>query len=662
MNPNSTFCAALVAFTLCLTLHANSPTWRSELYANDWQPPGPETNFYTDKILQDYSYAGYKLGQEPLPSIEGSPDGGRFFNVTQSPFQADPTGRTDSTAAIQGAIDAAGQAGGGVVYMPPGNYRLSTNTSGVGLTIRHPNIVLRGAGIDQTFLLNTTTNRPRQRIIEVVGPGADWNTSNIRPVAITRDLMGPTHVIPVEDTTSFLIGDWIVVRMTATPAWTDEHREPGWRDHVGRGSLSGLAYYRQIVAIDQEAGALVIDIPTRYAIKTRDRAQVDFAGPQVTEVGLENFSIGNLEHPEGKNPAQWSPNSFNNPNHHAAQVHQSAALSISHTRDSWVRNVHSFQTPANPLGSHLLSHGVVIRSSRSLTLENVAMQRPLYGGGGSNGYMFRISGSSDILLSNCLASHSRHGFVFTNMTASGNVIHNSKDRRTNWQAAGNNHAGGSNSDHHMFFSHSNLIDHSRVRESMFEARYRPFGGPPRHNITGAHTTFWNTMGLGGGENAVHTEQARYGYAIGTQGLHGSSRVGVVVGDGNRPQTLPLDHVEGIGQGASLRPASLYLDQLARRQQSIQLVLIQAADALPPRSTGRVSVHAAVGNQLDVSESELTYHWAILSGPGIATFSHPDQSSSEVKMDQPGVYRIEVTATAGNHQAKLRTSVAYSPYP
>lgn len=51
------------------------------------------------------------------------------FNVVS--FNADPSGSADSTTFIQSAINAAGQAGGGIVYFPPGTYR-TTQTLQIG--------------------------------------------------------------------------------------------------------------------------------------------------------------------------------------------------------------------------------------------------------------------------------------------------------------------------------------------------------------------------------------------------------------------------------------------------------------------------------------------------------------------------------------------------
>ncbi len=44
-----------------------APAWESELYGPGWQAT-PALSFETDKIIQDFSYAGYRRGELPLPS------------------------------------------------------------------------------------------------------------------------------------------------------------------------------------------------------------------------------------------------------------------------------------------------------------------------------------------------------------------------------------------------------------------------------------------------------------------------------------------------------------------------------------------------------------------------------------------------------------------
>lgn len=50
-----------------------------------------------------------------------------FFNVRVAPYGAVGDDSTDDTAAIQTAINAAGVAGGGIIYFPPGTYKLTDN-------------------------------------------------------------------------------------------------------------------------------------------------------------------------------------------------------------------------------------------------------------------------------------------------------------------------------------------------------------------------------------------------------------------------------------------------------------------------------------------------------------------------------------------------------
>jgi hypothetical protein len=65
---------------------------------------------------------------------------GYFINVKEAPYNARGNGSTDDTAAIQAAFDAV-PATGGVVYLPPGQYEISST-----LIITQDNTTLLGAG------------------------------------------------------------------------------------------------------------------------------------------------------------------------------------------------------------------------------------------------------------------------------------------------------------------------------------------------------------------------------------------------------------------------------------------------------------------------------------------------------------------------------------
>jgi len=69
------------------------------------------------------------------------------YNVKVSPYNATGNGVTDDSAAIQSAINAAQAAGGGIVYLPPGSYRVNT-----GLSITGNGITFQGSGVLSTFI------------------------------------------------------------------------------------------------------------------------------------------------------------------------------------------------------------------------------------------------------------------------------------------------------------------------------------------------------------------------------------------------------------------------------------------------------------------------------------------------------------------------------
>jgi hypothetical protein len=74
--------------------------------------------------------------QKPVAPSAPNPE---LYNVQQSPFFAQGDGHTDDTAAIQRALDMAGDQGGGIVYLPAGLYALYGNLA------VPPGVELRGA-------------------------------------------------------------------------------------------------------------------------------------------------------------------------------------------------------------------------------------------------------------------------------------------------------------------------------------------------------------------------------------------------------------------------------------------------------------------------------------------------------------------------------------
>lgn len=609
------------------------PAWESALYDATWSAT-PALSFETDKIVQDFSFAGYRRGELPLPA---NPPGATF-DVTS--YGADASGAADSTLAIQAAIDAAEAAGGGIVWMPAGLYQVSPQGGASAcLTIEGSGVVLRGAGVGQTFLLNTETVMSDTVILDVAGPSnATWSGTLSPNRTITADLTGPTTQIPVTSTTGFTVGLEIIVRADPGDDWATEHLEPGWVGYPA-GSFGRLMYLRKIVAIDDINQILTIDIPTRYALKTRDSARVYRKDTLIREIGLEDFSIGNVQHP---GTTGWGDLDYATPGTSAYDVEGSYAIRLRRVRDSWIRRVSTFRPSGNTSTCHILNNGILLTECAHVTMRDCHFQRPQYGGGGGAGYMFRLQNSGDCLLQNCIAEFSRHGIVFSHMASSGNVVHACTDKTTGKQTGntGNQNTSGRGSDHHMQFSHSNLIDVCVADDSWFEARYRPYGSDPMHNLTSAHTVYWNTEGKPSSRSyVVHSQQSRYGYVIGTRGA-----VTAVKTDGDSTsKTAPVDHVEGVGTGDTLTPFSLFLEQRRRRLGLPTVPPLADLTLYFPNQSAAFAPQVQFGDS-SVVPPDATASWQRISGPGSADLQASGGFGIDAAFSAPGEHTLEFTVS------------------
>jgi hypothetical protein len=536
----------LIAFlsVVCSLAHATAAPWRSSLYPTDWKP-----GFADDegRFLHDFSYAGYGRGEEAIPSIAGP-----VIDVTQPPYSADPDGKENSTAAIQAAIDEAGRRGGGVVFLPEGTYRIAPPSgASSALRIAQDNVILRGGGPDKTFLFNDETSMRFRSVIEVKAiDSARWYSEDADLIKspASRDIPNQSTVIPVQNASLFSPGDLVMIRNDLTDRFIAYLGMTGkWTRENMRNRA--LMFCRRIVSVDLEAGALTIDVPTRYDLKIEDGARVQILqGKTLSGVGIEDLSIGMKAHPG----STFGDRDFGVEGTAAYEVHQAHAIVFESSENCWVRRIHSYSPQANPDEIHTLSNGIRVSRSRLVTVEDCDFRNPQYLGEGGNGYHFIVQGN-DSLFRRCKGSGGRHNYSFASMASSGNVLVDclSKDGRLAL-------------DFHSFFSVSNLLDNVTCDGDFIEAKYRPHGGVPEHGVTTSQSVIWNTEGINyipatlqyGGktiqrpQQIVLSEQFGNGYVIGTRGP------AYVVSTTN--------FVEGVGKGDNLEPRSLYLDQLSRR--------------------------------------------------------------------------------------------------
>lgn len=522
---------------LLLAVSASAESWRSSLYPDNWTPDFADT---AGRFLHDFSYAGYHGGKD-IPMAAA----GRIFVATQPPFCADPTGRRDATAAIQRAIDAAAVAGG-VVYLPPGEYRVAPPLGkSAALNLWADNVVLRGAGTDKTRIFNTTYEMRGKQVIRI-GPteSSSWfdeKDAIVRPVA--EDVENRAVEVAVRDVSAFRVGELVALRGDLTQRFIDEVEMTGkWLPSKTAPGLN-LAFFRRITSVTPETGSLGLDVPVRYPLLRKDNARVVVLRSRVVrEVGIEDFSVGMRQHPDSRlSEEDWGRKGAKGVA--AYDLHDAAVVWFARVEHCWARRLATYAPEGNDPRLHIASNGIRVSESRFVTIEACAMAYPQFRGGGGNGYLYCLNGQ-ETLVRGCRAVGGRHNYDLGTMAASGNVI-------TRCEAVDGKLA----SDFHMFLSMANLLDNVTCDGDFLEARFmRPWGGTPIHGVTTTQSVFWNIRGERySRERAVlvYSHQVGEGYVIGTQG----------------PAYLvdSSDFVEGEGRGMTLFPSSLYEDQVARRR-------------------------------------------------------------------------------------------------
>jgi len=515
---------------------ADQAAWRSTLYPENWQPGHADAE---GRFLHDFSYAGYHSGEKPLPVREG-----RVLDVTQAPYIADPTGKVDSTAGIQAALDAAAKASGGVVYLPPGTYRISPPAgSKAALRLRGDNVVLRGAGADKSYLFNDAVDMREKIVLLVEGaPAMDWRAEGkgIPSSELKRDLPNQATEVFVKDAAGFSPGDLVVLRSDLTQRFIDEVEMTGkWQPAGANAAGRMLMFCRRVVSVNPHAASLTLDVPVRYPMKVADLARVvKVPGRMIAESGLEDFSIGMRQHPG----SGLDEEDYGKAGTVGYDVHSSKAIVFRHAENCWVRRLKTYAPEGNDPTVHVQSNCLTLVRSRFITVDSCDFKFAQYRGGGGNGYLYTMQGQENLLI-NCMAEGGRHNYDFGTMASSGNVITNCTTK--DGQLA---------SDFHMFLSMSNLLDNVTCDGDFLEARYfRPWGSDVVHGVTTTQSVFWNTNGLRYAKKKsiiVWSEQMGAGYVIGTRGPC--------------PAVQSTDFVEGVGRGDSLVPVSLYQAQLKRR--------------------------------------------------------------------------------------------------
>lgn len=500
-------------------------TWRSALYPADWTPAFTDPDGW---FLHDFSYAGYHRSEVALPAAWP----GDLFDVTAYGAVAAPA---DSTAAFAAAIAAAQAAGGGVVYVPDGEYLLAGN-----LVITSSGVVLAGQSRDGTRLVFTSSNLGSSANITFAG----GSPGNAPATALTADGVARSHTIEVADASDFAVGDDVVIDQVITQAFIDDHAMGGLWDSGANSALNArkIFYRRQVVAID--GTTLTLDVPLRYPLRLRDQPTVRRDLGLLRECGIEHLSLSNAVDPAA-----------------ASAAPRAHVVNLTHVSDCVVRDVATYDSSHAPTTDHLQSGGIEIVASKRVTVADSRMTHAQNHGDGGAGYGYEVSVSSDVLFRDDYVEDVRHGFIQNWDFGTTGVV---------WlrcQAVDDTAVNGAftlpgRSEFHHRLAIANLFDASRDTSGF--ASYNRGSESSNAGHAGTENVFWNVAGEDDG-TSMQIYQAGRGYVIGSRDVTVSVEPNIIdqalgLADG----TTPTDWLEGDGAGATIWPPSLFEDQLARR--------------------------------------------------------------------------------------------------
>ncbi len=509
--------------TVVFCLGASAEPFRSALYPQDWHTgfTGPGGAF-----LHDFSHAGYKNGEVPLPD----PPSGTVFDVTT--HGADITGAADATAPIQAAIAAAQSAGGGVVYFPAGLYRCDGT-----LLVTQSNVVLQGAGADSSRVYFTQWSGMDDKA-HLTFSGSVSRGPDI-PLAV--DGQNGASFVEVADAGGLAVGDDIAVGWVITPDFVAEHNMTGtWQVSLNQWRP---IFRRRVVSVDSivTPNRVMLDVPLRYPAKLRDSASVRVETGYISECGILGLGFSNAV----AYADAWS-------------LEREHLVLFQGAKDCWALRIESFASPlaADTRGLHLQNSGLHVLNAKRVTVSDCRLEKAQNRGSGGCGYLYEVGTSNEILFRDCEGFDGRHNFIQNwDFGTAGCVFLRCHSRGgQNLLSSASISGVAAMSEYHHELAMACLVD-SCTLDDGWNAINRGLESSGA-GITAAQCAFWNAHGTG----KIQSMQSGLGYVVGTEGL----RVYTLLQSPDAEATAPEDWVEGRNQGRFLYPHSLYEDQLARR--------------------------------------------------------------------------------------------------
>lgn len=554
-----------------------------------------------NNCIPDFSHAGYKNRESPLPEISVA--------KTIGPIAGDNTAHIQTALDEIGALPLDDNGYRGALLLEPGNYEIR----GI-VTIRESGVVLRGSGsgadaASNTILLgigNTPTERDILRLGDAVG--VNWT----RAVPGTNSLITSEFVpvgsrsLEVAAPELYSIGNNVIIYQPSTRDWLasinfgDTDIDAPWSP----GEID-LYYNRYVTSVNFQENKITLDAPIFDHLE-RALAQSEIYvlnEPNIKHnIGVENLRIdiqtaGPMDEDHAKN-----------------------AIRLIGVEDCWVKNVTALHFTYAAVDMTIASR-VTVKDCQGLEPHSLIT--------GARRYNFAVGRkTNNVLFENCHATEGRHSFVSNGASsASGIVFYNCTSERDYGASEG-----------HRRWSQALLYDNisfSNAETNTLLALYNRGSYGTGHGWSAVHSVAWQVKMNPFERIILQKPPLRQNYAIACQAFVTNSH-----------QFLnPRGFIELTNKTPLIR--SLYAAQFDKR-----MALGVAPDA-PARLTAEVIDEDILLKWIDIASNETAYklEWSIDGGDSFSEIAElPANATSFVHMDAQAatgelIYRIYA---AGSH--------------
>ena len=325
--------------------------------------------------IPDFSYAGYKAGEEAIPNVT--------IQITV------PLTKGDATKKIQSAIDYVSSLAldkngfRGAVLLEKGQYEVQG-----GLYIKTSGVVLRGSGMSKNGTTIIGAGKDRQTLITIKGKNDRTTETPIR----INDAYVPVNANQLHISNhSFKIGDEVTIHRPSTKKWIDilgtAHFGGGLTALGWKPGERDIFWDRKIISVDKET--ITLDAPITTALDTNYGggfvSRYNWPG-RIRQSGIENIRLVSSYEPS--NPKD--------------EAHRWMAITLENISDAWVRQI-TFEHFAGSVVA-------IFETAKRITVEDCKSLNPVSEIGGQRRYTFYTSGQQT-LFQRCYAEYGYHDFA-----------------------------------------------------------------------------------------------------------------------------------------------------------------------------------------------------------------------------------------------------------